>query len=111
MSAVSGSVFLVLIAYFCLHSTESAKEVTKDLALLLGLLVFFGVFVDMVHVALPLRGMNLIEDGGEMISMSLITSYVVDMLEQRHTPGLLWQLTRGVLTAPWARCPGEHGRT
>lgn len=97
VSVVVGSAFLVLITYFYLRCGNNAKNVSKDLVLLLGLLVFFGVFVDLVHVTvvdLPVKGFNIIEDGGEMITMSMIASYVVHLLEsQRHVPGLLWRLT------------------
>lgn len=99
ISVVVGSAFLVLITYFYLRCSHSAKNVSKDLLLLLGLLIFFGVFIDLVHVAvvdLPVRGLNIIEDGGEMIAMSMIASYVIHLLEsQEHVPGLLWRFTIG----------------
>jgi hypothetical protein len=91
VSVVMGSAFLVLITCFYLRCSNSAKNVSKDLALLLGVLVFFGVFVDMVHAAfiyLPVTGLATVEDGGEMATMSMITSYVVHLLEQQgHVPG------------------------
>jgi hypothetical protein len=41
-----------------------------------GLLVFCGIFVDMVHIAVPARFKSiiaLIEDGGEMLAVVFIT--------------------------------------
>jgi hypothetical protein len=104
VSAVVGSAFLVSIAYSYRRGTHTARDVSKDLALLLGLLVFFGIFVDMVQIAatalpvegltIPVKGLAVIEDSGEMITMSLIVGYVVNLLERRtHVPGLLWRST------------------
>lgn len=113
VSVVVGSAFLVLITYFYLRCSNNARNVSKDLALLLGLLVFFGVFVDMVHAAaedLPVRGLTIIEDGGEMTTMSMIASYVVHLLErQGHVPGLLWQLTIASLTGRCSRRAKARG--
>jgi hypothetical protein len=101
VSMVAGSAFLVLITYFYLRCSNNAKNVSKDLALLLGVLVFFGVFIDMVNSIVrdrPVRGLGILESGGEMAAMSMITSYVVALLErQRHVPGSLWHLTKAAL--------------
>ena len=51
---------------------------------------FFGIFVDMLHVALPdVPGLAVLEDGGEMVVMSLIVWYVFNL--------------------EWARSPSEVG--
>lgn len=59
-----------------LLSDREDRRVARRLTALLGLLFFFGVIVDMLHVvrAWPLLG--LLEDGGEMLAMSLICWYV-----------------------------------
>jgi hypothetical protein len=102
VSAIIGTAFLVLITYFYVRGSNNARNVSKDLVLLLGLLIFFGVLIDMVHIAignLPVKGLTIIEDGGEMISMSMIVSYVVHLLEgQGHVPGLLRRLIIPALT-------------
>lgn len=94
VSVAVGSVFLVLITYFYLRCSNNAKNVSKDLVLLFGLLVFFGVFVDAVNSLVD--GLTMVEESGEMVTISIITSYVVRLLErQGHVPGLLWQLAKG----------------
>jgi hypothetical protein len=99
VSVIVGSAFLMLITYFYLRSSNNAKNVSKDLALLFGILVFFGVFVDMMNAAVPVTGLTMIEESGEMATMSMITAYVVRLLERRgHVSGSLWQLTKAVLT-------------
>lgn len=113
VSVVVGSAFLVLITYFYLRCSNNARKVSKDLVLLMGLLIFFGVFVDMVHTAvrdLPVKGLSIIEDGGEMIAMSMIASYGVHLLEQQgHVPGLLWRLTIAALTGRCSRRAKARG--
>jgi len=88
----AGSVFLVLITYCYRRCTDDGRNVSRDLLLLCGLLVFFGSFVDMAHIALPVKGLSIVEESGEMIAMSLIVSYVVHLLDrQGHGSGLLWR--------------------
>lgn len=103
VSATAGLVFLVLIAFFYVRSSQSGKNMSKDLTLLLGLLVFFGIFTDMVHSlfkSLPVKGMITIEDGGEMIAMSLIAGYVVHLLERpRHVSVSLWSAAKAALSS------------
>jgi hypothetical protein len=87
-----GFVFLALLTCSYLRSSDIGSNVSKDLALLLALLAFFGSAVDMAHIALPVKGLSIVEEGGEMITMSVIASYVVRLLEPRgHAPGLLWR--------------------
>ncbi|MDQ3186390.1 MAG: hypothetical protein M3Q16_08080 [Pseudomonadota bacterium] len=97
VSVVVGSAFLVLITYFYLRCSNNAKNVSKDLALLFGLLVFFGVFVDMVNSIV--NGLTMVEEAGEMATMSMITVYVVRLLErQGHVTVSLWQLIKAALS-------------
>lgn len=97
VSVAVGSAFLVLITYFYLRCSNNAKNVSKDLAVLFGSLVFFGVFLDAVNSIVD--GLTMVEEAGEMATMSIITSYVVRLLErQEHVPGLLWQLARQPLS-------------
>lgn len=111
ISAAAGSVFLVLIGYFYTRSSNSAKNISKDLMLLLGVLVFFGIFTDMVHSLfrnLPLRDLITIEDGGEMVAMSLIASYVVHLLERpRHVSESLWHSAKAPSPVALAKAAGR----
>lgn len=83
VSLAVGVVFLVPMTYCYFHSKRATRIVVSDLALLLGLLAFFGVFFDMVHSGIgglfQVRGLGTIEDGGEMAAMSLIAGYVVNI--------------------------------
>jgi hypothetical protein len=87
VSVLVGSAFLVMITSFYLRSSNSAKNVSKDLTVMLAVLVFFGVFVDMVHIAVStlfhVQGLTIVEDSGEMVTMSIITSYVVHLQERQ----------------------------
>jgi hypothetical protein len=84
VSMMAGSAFLALIACFHLRCSNDARNSSKDLALLLGLLVFFGVLVDMMHVVV--NGLTIVEEGGELAAMSLITAYVIRLLGMQGMP-------------------------
>lgn len=78
VSGVVAGGFVLLIATLALRSTARMRRLCVDYLQLLALLVFFGVVVDMLHVIgkdYGLRGLGLLEDGGEMLAMSLITAY------------------------------------
>jgi hypothetical protein len=76
VSLFFGSILFTLIAVAYYFSPPEDKKISQILFLQIAILAFFGVFVDMVHSALALRGLGLIEDGGEMIVMSTIAWYV-----------------------------------
>lgn len=100
--AFVGSAFVLLTSYLYIRGNETARSVARDMALLVGCLVFFGVFFDMVHNVIDdqrFRGMTVVEDSGEMIAMSLVVSYVARLLTpQLHAPGRLWQSVISSLT-------------
>jgi len=76
VTVAAGLGLAVAVGGAWLLSDFEDRRVARRLAALLGLLFFFGVIVDMLHVvrAWPLLG--LLEDGGEMLAMSLICWYV-----------------------------------
>ena len=78
--------FLFLAYYF---ASPTARRVTHYLLLLVAGIAFFGIVVDMLHVALPWGKslFALIEDGGEMAIMSLVVGYCFSLL-YRHSPAL-----------------------
>ena len=100
---VFGLVFLVLIGVMYLRSTRDARNASKDLTLLFGVIVFFGVIIDMLHVVAG-GGygkvvFGVVEDGGEMFAMSVVCWYVLNLVERRgNAPTSLWQLTKTALT-------------
>lgn len=74
-----GAVFVCLLAMASAVSASWGRAVTADLLLLLVGLSVFGVVVDMLHIivdAYSVRGFTLIEDGGELMMMSLIAAYM-----------------------------------
>jgi len=84
VSAFAGITFLVLIGGTYLLSTPDAKQVSKRLVALLGIIILFGVFVDMLHSAMEsLPGSSIlavVEDGGEMLAVSITCYYVLGLL-------------------------------
>ncbi|MCZ6702981.1 MAG: hypothetical protein O6940_08075 [Ignavibacteria bacterium] len=77
---IVGVAFLAIIGISHYFSEQRLREISKRIAILLVALVFFGVFIDMIHSMFSHTRVNyllvLIEDGGEMVVMSLITWYV-----------------------------------
>ncbi len=81
VSAFFGLLLFSFIGWAYLRSDSVAKQISKHLLILILSLAFFGILVDMLHIAItwgePMWG--LIEDGGEMIIMSIIVWYVFDL--------------------------------
>lgn len=81
VSAIAGSTLVVLLALFYFQGQAAFKQITRHLFLFLIAIAFFGIFIDMLHVALDVRWritflLGVLEDGGEMLVMSLIAWYV-----------------------------------
>jgi len=94
--AVAG-VFMLCVGWLRRTSTQESRAVNADLMVLLAALGFFGVFIDVAHIALEQfgwRGLTLLEDGGEMVVMSLILAYVANLLRPAATVcrGALWRM-------------------
>lgn len=103
VSGVSGLVLLVLILITYLRSTRDARNVSKDLTLLVGALVFFGVMIDILLHRIAVDSYSALfgiaEDGGEMFAMSAVCWYVFNLVEHRgNVPTSLWQLTKTALS-------------
>lgn len=81
VSMSSGLVLLILILVAYTFSDHAAKQASRHILALVMLLAFFGVVVDMIHIAIPWgkQIFGLIEDGGEMLIMSIIVWYVFDL--------------------------------
>lgn len=104
VSGAAGLTFLIVISATYLRASVDARNICRDLALLLGLLVFFGVFVDMLHIMAKGRylreALGIAEDGGEMLAVSAACWYVLRLLEHRgNAPAPLWPRVLGVLSA------------
>lgn len=78
--ATVGALFSVFIGAAYIKGSQIFKRTCIDIVLLFSLFVLFGVVVDMVHsyynyVDILSGALVLIEDGGEMISLSLLAWY------------------------------------
>jgi len=87
-TAVIVSLFLSILGWFYVSGSDHFRDVSRKLFLLLVALAFFGVFVDMLHVALMRVDWRItfllvvVEDGGELLVMSLIAWYVFVLNER-----------------------------
>ena len=87
VAVFSGTLFLGFIGVLHYLSNDTARKVSRNLFLLVVLLIFFGVGIDMVHEHYWISRspqwirdtLGLVEDGGEMIIMSFITWYVFNL--------------------------------
>ena len=87
VSILFGSILFLTVGFAYVHCKRVQKKVSRRLFILVLLLAFFGVVVDMLHVALPWREsvLGIIEDGGEMLIMSIIVSYVFYLEPEAET--------------------------
>ncbi|HHL19449.1 MAG TPA: hypothetical protein ENJ33_06915 [Thiothrix sp.] len=81
VSVLSGSILLGLLLIFYISSSNAYKHVSKNIFLLFLVLIFFGVFIDMLDQIIKLGWevayiFAAIEDGGELIVMSLLLHYI-----------------------------------
>ena len=114
MMAIAGMLLLAVgLAYR--YSTSTFRKVSVDMLLLIAGLAFFGVAMDMLHsmiygiigsgpVGEILGGtMGLIEDGGEMLAMSLILWYLFMRIARQNSPLFLWQWLRTRYLRRWLK--------
>jgi len=81
VTAALGLLFLSLLGFAYTRADQETRRTFRYLAGGLTLIVFFGVAFDFAHQFLSknqihIPGLTLIEDGGEMLSMSLMCWYV-----------------------------------
>lgn len=99
VTAFAGLIFLTLILAAYLRSRRDARNASADLAVLVCVLAFFGVFIDMVHIVVePAYGkltLAVIEDGGEMVAMSLACWYTLGLVGRHgRVDEAMWQRAR-----------------
>ncbi|MFC2107144.1 hypothetical protein ACFLRY_02290, partial [Bacteroidota bacterium] len=78
---IIGMIILLNLILFYRFSCVSFRNHSKNIFALILLLIFFGLFIDMLHIIVNVsyrinQLFGTIEDGGEMIVMSLILGYV-----------------------------------
>lgn len=77
-----------LLAYH--FTSSSVRKIFHDLLLLLALLLSFAIGVDMLHAAFTGSPrmefiLGVIEDGGELIAVSLLAWYAYSLTQQPAT--------------------------
>ena len=80
VSATAGAVLAVGLAWAYLRGAAEFRQSSRHLLVLLLVLVFFGVVVDMVHIASHPVGwldnaLVILEDGGELVVTSFVAWY------------------------------------
>jgi hypothetical protein len=98
VSASVGLFFLTFIAIAYRFGDRTSRKTCKHLIVMLFGLALWGIVVDMIHIAVQAPSLdplfNMVEDGGEMVVMSLIASFVfllperssesVNLLQEQH---------------------------
>jgi len=79
--ATAGIFLLLPLVWAYRKGTQIFRKISLDIGLLVLVLVFFGVVVDMIHEAIFPFGTvyfitGVVEDGGEMLAVSLILWYI-----------------------------------
>jgi len=96
VTAIAAALLLAPLAVLYLRGSVAFRLVSKYLFLLLVALAFFGIFVDMLHVALQ-QGwkvsflLGALEDGGEMVVMSVMAAYVFLLYHRNGRTGRLFR--------------------
>lgn len=76
-----GLLLFIFIGVSYLFSDNVSRQISKHILILVMSLVFFGVVFDNIHIIIPWGNTmwGFIEDGGEMLVMSIIVWYVFDL--------------------------------
>ena len=88
VTGMFGVPLLAFLLYCHIRGSQAFKSFSYRLSGLTFIFLFFGIIVDMIHTAFRFQGeLNhiflLIEDGGEMISLSLIVCYIAQVTQNR----------------------------
>jgi len=98
--AIIGIFLFTIIIWAYSSSNVTFKKVSKNLLLLIFILAFFGIFIDMLQSALHkyIHEFGLLEDAGEMFTVSVILWYVFNIAFNRNVTEIsLYNLLRNAL--------------
>lgn len=107
-SAIAGTFLLVSTVTAYLLGSPTFRKISVDMLLFVIALAFFGVFVDIAkhafHIGRVLSfGFGIIEDGGEMVVVSLTLWYVILLAIRKGESDLfLYDLMRKFLVRDYA---------
>jgi hypothetical protein len=94
VSALFGLLFLTALILFFILSDTITRRITLYMITFFGILAFFGVVMDMVAVMVDhrvtTRVLEMIEEGGEMLVMSVITWFVYHLRVKDDQLPLNW---------------------
>lgn len=85
VAATIGTLAVALVLITARAGEHAAHHLSADMLVLLCALAFFGVFVDAAHTVAYFEAprlvvaLTVIEDGGEMLVVSLLTAYAFDI--------------------------------
>jgi hypothetical protein len=106
MAAAIGIIAIALVVIVHRRGEAQSRQLSADLMFLLVALAVFGVFFDVLHTIMFFRApalaqaFSLVEDGGEMLVVSLITAYVFDITSNGGRLRLsLWSWVRSRVRA------------
>lgn len=99
VSTCAALILIPSLIFAYMRGSSLFKKNSENLGVLFCMLVFFGIGMDMIHVAIIsripedlVRGFNsilgLLEDGGEMISASIILWYAYFLNMKNGDPGV-----------------------
>jgi hypothetical protein len=95
---------IALLLIYYPRSKDDEKIATKDLLVLTVVFVVFGVGFDMLDIAFEkiyylCKIMELAEDGGEMIAMSLVCWYAYNLVLNEGLPNLqIWPKVKALVS-------------
>jgi hypothetical protein len=78
--ALMGILLFLILMWAYRRGSKRFRKISQDFVLLILILVFFGVFFDLVQAGVDLGArlnylLGIVEDGGEMLAVSLIVWY------------------------------------
>jgi hypothetical protein len=100
INGLAGVVVLAILGIGYRRGSADERAITRDLGLLVGILLAFGVGLDMIHSLIVAYGPRVVvgslEDGGEMVTMSVIVWYALTVLGRGGAPlqPSLWERVR-----------------
>jgi hypothetical protein len=85
----SGLFFAALIGIVYIYSTDNTRKICRNLLWILAVFAFFGVVVDAIHAMLHDTRLyvivGILEDGGELLPISVICWYVFRLLRRENS--------------------------
>jgi hypothetical protein len=92
--AVLGSLCLLFLAFALWGAAAAERQLAMGILFRIGLIALFAVGVDIIHHLFPQGGVlprsfPLVEDGGEMLAISVLLAYVVRTVGLTALAGLI----------------------